>query len=265
MFVKYPRTEHLQGSKKLDQDSHFSSHKNDEGIAFEFLSHQIVVEEKMDGIGLGFGFENGQLYIQHRGHIYPSAVLRLGNLPFYIQDFYHWLLDYETLYYTVLEERYVLFGEWLKYKHTIFYNALPCYFMEYDIYDRNNDFFLSTPEREKLLVNYRQDIFSVAVLQTGDSLRLEDIKSLLLNKQYSIGKNHNWKNQLDTLIKKGNFTPISIYQETLNDNLFEGFYIKTENQIAVTGRYKWIRKSFMDIVLKNDHWKNRKVITNTLL
>ena len=50
-----------------------------------------------------------------------------------------------------LGHRYVLFGEWLFAKHTIFYDRLPHYFLEFDVYDRVADRFLSTPARRALL------------------------------------------------------------------------------------------------------------------
>lgn len=263
MFIKYPRTEHLCGSKFLDLGGDFSSLKNLEGYSFAQLSGQtIVVEEKMDGIGLGLGFSNGQVYIQHRGHIYSQNEMTDYNAPYYIKDFYQWFLQYEELFYFILGERYTLFGEWLKYKHTVFYNDLPSYFMEYDIYDKENCYFLSTNKRLDLLKDYKESISSVHVLYQNQDLSLKDIQQLLLTTQYSIGKNEHWKNDLIEFCNLNNLDITTILNETLNDNLFEGFYIKTENEDQVIGRYKWIRKSFIDIILNNEHWKNRTTIYN---
>lgn len=264
MFIKYPRTEHLQGSKFLDLDSNFASDKNLEGYSFDKLStnDNVIIEEKMDGIGLGFGFDNGYVYIQHRGHIYYQSEINAYNAPYYIKDFFQWLLQYEELFYSILEERYVLFGEWLKYKHTVFYNVLPSYFMEYDIYDKNHDYFLSTQKRLELIGQYNKEITSVYVLEQTQKLSLNDIHYLLLNTQYSIGKNKDWKTDLTDICQSNRIDITNTFNETLNDNLFEGFYIKVENEDQVLERYKWIRKNFIDIVLTNDHWKNRTTIYN---
>ena len=43
----------------------------------------------------------------------------------------------------VLGDRYILYGEWLYAKHTVFYNSLPHYFLEYDLLDRFPGQFLS--------------------------------------------------------------------------------------------------------------------------
>lgn len=73
MFIKYPRTEHLFGSKLLDIGN-LSNNLDKQTCLFPELTnstnHTIIIEEKMDGIGLGIGFFNAQLYIQHRGHTY---------------------------------------------------------------------------------------------------------------------------------------------------------------------------------------------------
>ncbi len=45
-----------------------------------------------------------------------------------------------------------MYGEWLHKKHAIFYDALPHYFCEFDIWDRHNNCFLSTQKRHQLLL-----------------------------------------------------------------------------------------------------------------
>jgi RNA ligase len=62
----------------------------------------------------------------------------------------------------VLGDRYVLYGEWLYAKHTVFYNALPHYFLEYDVLDLHTQQFLSTQVRRVLLAAL--PIVSVPVL-----------------------------------------------------------------------------------------------------
>ncbi len=44
-----------------------------------------------------------------------------------------------------------MYGEWLYAKHTVFYDNLPHYFMEFDVLDRLTRAFLSTTARRELL------------------------------------------------------------------------------------------------------------------
>lgn len=249
MYTKYPRTEHLYGSKSLDIGS---SHKSQ-----PLLGTYCVIEEKMDGIGLGIGFNGGHPYIQHRGHIYT-----LNTLPPLLQGFGQWVSNHEELLYTVLDEQFIMFGEWLEYKHTVFYNQLPDYFMEYDIADKISGEFLSTTKRQQLLEPY--EIYSVHVMDKLPNLTLEDLLELLNKIPYSVGKNSRWQSDLKTLCEQNKINYPMVLQQTLCDDLFEGFYIKTENNDIVTGRYKWIRKSFLEVVLKSPHWKEQPTLLNQL-
>jgi hypothetical protein len=50
-----------------------------------------------------------------------------------------------------LGNRYVLYGEWLFARHTIPYDELPHYLLEFDVLDREADQFLRTDRRQALL------------------------------------------------------------------------------------------------------------------
>jgi hypothetical protein len=57
------------------------------------------------------------------------------------------------LLWELLGDRYVMYGEWLYARHTIFYTHLPHYFLEFDILDTQNDHFLDMPRRQVLLAS----------------------------------------------------------------------------------------------------------------
>jgi len=44
-----------------------------------------------------------------------------------------------------------MYGEWLYAKHTIYYDQLPAYFLEFDVLDMQIGEFLSTARRRELL------------------------------------------------------------------------------------------------------------------
>ena len=58
-----------------------------------------------------------------------------------------------------------MYGEWMVAKHTAFYDALPHYFMEFDVLDTETGNFLSTDARRLLLSQC--PVHSVKVLETG--------------------------------------------------------------------------------------------------
>ena len=62
-IIKYPRTEHLEGSGIQVGDEDLNQ------IPFsEILGKNIVVEEKIDGANVGISFQGGNLLLQSRGH-----------------------------------------------------------------------------------------------------------------------------------------------------------------------------------------------------
>lgn len=253
-YIKYPRTEHLLGSKILDL-SHFNQHFQDnDAVSFPILNENefFVIEEKMDGIGLGICFINDKIHIQQRGHLFP-----LDETPDLLKNFKFWVQYNEELLYCIIGHRYTLFGEWLEFKHTVFYNHLDSLFLEYDLFDHDNNIFLSTHQRYKIIDN---QIPSVKVLQESLSLDLSSIKNLLTNNPKSYFNNSQWDKDYQELIKK---YPQSC-EDTIKNAGYEGFYIKVENQQQTFHRYKWIRKEFFDIVVQNQHWKDKPLIKNKL-
>ena len=50
-----------------------------------------------------------------------------------------WASVHRDAFYRVLGNRYIMYGEWMYAKHTVFYDALSNYFLEFDIYDKKED------------------------------------------------------------------------------------------------------------------------------
>ena len=57
----------------------------------------------------------------------------------------------QQAFFEVLGTRYVMYDEWVYAKHTVFYDKLPHYFLEFDVLDRQTGRFLDTPSRCELL------------------------------------------------------------------------------------------------------------------
>lgn len=253
-YIKYPRTEHLIGSKLLNQDNFHLNIKDNGSIKFPILQSDqtFVIEEKMDGIGLGICFIDDQVYIQQRGHLFS-----LSQTPDLLKNFVNWVNYNEELLYLLIGNRYTLFGEWLEYKHTVFYNNLHSYFLEYDMYDHKHNLFLSTEQRYLLLNN---QIPSVKVLEQTCHLDLAFIGNLLKTHSTSFFNNSQWQSDYQKMLS--HFPQAQ--QDTLQNGRYEGFYIKVENSTQTLERFKWISKDFFDIVQKNEHWKNKALIKNKL-
>src|SRR5436309_3513434 len=132
---KYPRTQHLQGSRLQPGDEDLTA------VPFSALKGKyLVVEEKLDGANAGLSFDaNGQLFLQSRGHFLTG-----GAREKHFNLFKQWANTIAQDLWPVLGDRFVMYGEWLYAKHTIFYDLLPAYFLEFDLLDTQTGDFLST-------------------------------------------------------------------------------------------------------------------------
>ena len=69
-IYKYPRTRHIEGSRKQSGDEDLKS------VAFdEVRGRYLVLEEKVDGANCGISFgADGRMYLQSRGQDRKSVV-----------------------------------------------------------------------------------------------------------------------------------------------------------------------------------------------
>lgn len=251
-FFKYPRTQHIEGSRIQKGDEDLKQ------VSFDFLKgNYCVLEEKVDGANTGISFdENGRLYLQSRGHVLNGGY---GEKQFTL--FKKWANCYQYDLYQVLSDRYIMYGEWLYAKHTVFYDALTHYFMEFDIYDKKKNIFLSTKKRQELLKNCPY-IVSVLILYEGGLSSLKQLKSFLKDSHF---KSKNWKQNLEKSCKKLNMNEEIVRKQTDDSDLMEGIYIKIEDEEKVIERLKYVRGSFLNTILNSEtHWKDRPIIPNQL-
>lgn len=254
-MFKYPRTQHIQGSRLQNGDHDLEAVSWD-----ELKGKNLVIEEKMDGANAGISFVDGKLMLQSRGHY-----LRGGPRERHFDRLKQWAAARQDELYFILGDRYVMYGEWLYAKHTCFYDALPHYFMEFDIYDTRENVFLSTPARKDLIKTStvpEHVIVSVLVLAEGEFDKLEDITNLIVHSHF---KNdvETWNNALKAAAKEAGAH--DVVQHTDPSSKMEGLYIKWEEDGVVKGRYKFVRSSFTNSIMNQDeHWLNRPIVANKL-
>ena len=156
-IFKYPRTRHLEGSRQQLGDGDLNVVKLE-----EIKGSYLVLEEKVDGANCGISFGgDGKMYLQSRGHFLNGGY---GERQFDL--FKVWASCFESSLHALLGDQYVMYGEWLFAKHTVFYDRLPHYFMEFDIFDKRQQRFFSTRKRREFLDN-APFIHSVRVLTQG--------------------------------------------------------------------------------------------------
>ncbi|MCD8110482.1 MAG: RNA ligase family protein [Clostridiales bacterium] len=248
---KYPRTPHLEGSHLQPGDEDLTQ------IPFSDIKGKtLVVEEKIDGANSAISFDNsGKLFLQSRGH-YLTGGYRERHYNLMKQ----WACAHEIALHSVLGERYIMYGEWMYAKHSIFYDLLPHYFMEFDIFDRRERVFLDTAERRR--ITEKLPIKSVPVLKSGAFSNREDLLVLLGVSNY-ISDRH-MKNLQDEADRQG-LDVQKILSETDNSRFMEGLYIKVEENGCVVNRLKYVRGSFLQNIAQSEtRWLDRPIVPNRL-
>jgi hypothetical protein len=248
---KYPRTPHLQGSRLQPGDEDL-----DQAPFDEVRGRYVVVEEKLDGANAGLRFDaSGRLLLQSRGHFLTGGVREK-----HFDLFKQWATAQSWCLWERLGERYAVFGEWLYAKHTVFYDALPHYFLEFDVIDLDGGDFLSTQNRRELFQGL--PVASVPVLYEGPATTLDDLLALIGRSRY---KSPAWREHLLTACAEQHVGPEQAWKETDESDLMEGLYVKVEEAGRVVARYKWVRASFLTAVLDSGtHWLRRPIVPNRL-
>ncbi len=251
-MFKYPRTRHIAGSRLQPGDEDLDA------LPFESIAGcDLVIEEKMDGANAAVSFgQDGVLLLQSRGHY-----LHGGPREKHFDLFKTWAARHQDALRAVLGIRFVMFGEWLYAKHTVFYDRLPHYFLEFDVLDREASTFLSTPRRKELLRGL--PVESVPILAQGRFTNIGDVTAML---GPSTCKSSEWRNALITTASSVPRLDVErVTRETDPSDNMEGLYVKHEEHGLVIGRYKYVRASFFTTVTESDsHWHSRPIVPNTL-
>ncbi len=222
-FLKFPRTPHLfvMSGLNVRDDKVLSSEERS-----LFYANPIILEEKTDGANVGISFSsNGELRVQNRGnYIIPGFAPQFDKI-------WPWLSKRTEQLHETLKDRFVLFGEWCYAKHSIHYTKLPDWFLAFDIYDRQENQFLTVERRNAMLGN-----INIAVIQM-------------------VGNGIFAQNQLVKLLKK--------QPSTYCEGKMEGLYLRLEDERFLKLRAKVVQANFIQSI--SNHWSREKLVENRLL
>lgn len=251
-LFRYPRTPHLEGSRLQEGD-----HGHDHVPYRELRGLRLVVEEKLDGANTGISFSPaGELLLQSRGHylVGGGRERQFNFIKAWAQAHAGWLLQR-------LEDRYVMYGETMSKKHSVFYDALPHHFFEFDVLDRRTGQFLSTAARRALLAG--GPVLSVPVLYDGVApARLADLKALL---RPSLAKTARWRDAFEATVRREGLDLALAWKQCDKSDLSEGLYLKVEADGQTLGRYKWVRADFVQAILASEkHHSEQPYVPNQL-
>ena len=251
IIIKYPRTPHIQGSRLQPGDEDLRQRPFS-----DIAGRHVVLEEKIDGANSAASFtDEGELRLQSRGHFLTG-----GYRERHYNLMKQWGVVHKDRLYEVLGQRYIMYGEWMYAKHTIYYDALPHYFMEFDVLDRENGRFLDTSSRHELLKDL--PICHVPVLASGIFNSMDEVLKYLGDSLYITDAHiEHLREDADKL----GLDADRVCRETDASRLMEGIYIKVEENGEVVDRMKYVRASFLQTVEESQsHWLDRPIVPNRI-
>jgi hypothetical protein len=255
-IIKYPRTRHVEGSRlqKGDEDLDIVS------LAQLYGKH-LVIEEKVDGANSGISFDSAErLQLQSRGHFLTG-----GPRETQFTLFKQWGATHADLLYCALGDQYVAYGEWMYSKHTVFYDRLPHYWMEFDIIDRGRStpdapWYLDTRSRAELLNGV--PIVPVRVLWQGTWTPDMHFEDFIARSHF---KSPGWRESLRRQVESLGQPWDLVWKHTDPSDHMEGVYIKWEEDGRVKDRYKFVRPDFVSLLIDNaTHHLNLPLTPNLL-
>lgn len=246
-IVKFPRTPHLEGSELQPGDDDVPR------MYRRALEGEVVVTEKLDGINVGLRFDaSGRPWLFSRAHF-------LGNERWF-DRLKAQIAGSAAACFERLGDRYVLYGEWLYAKHTVFYDALPAWLFVFDALELAPQRFLGTAERAQLLDGL--GFTTAPELWRGPGRELPPVEALLGRSRFaSTGLRENF----EALVASRGLDLERERAQTELSGLMEGLYFRLEREGRFVSRCKFVRPGFRQaIAASGSHWASRPLVPNLL-
>jgi len=192
--------------------------------ACALLERPAIVEEKVDGACIGLSVTPDEaVRVQNRGgYLTPNSHAQFRPL-------WPWLARREAGVRESLGRDLIVFGEWCYARHAVAYDALPDWFLAFDVYDRSTERFWSRARREDL--TSRLGLASVPRLAAGrfDRAGLERL----------------------------------LGPSRVGSSPMEGIYLRWEEGPWLAARAKLVRASWLPH--DEEHWSRRPIVPNRRL
>ncbi|MCY3019702.1 MAG: RNA ligase family protein [Planctomycetota bacterium] len=207
-FYPLPRTPHCPLDSAVVDDDRVLTQAEFSPLVRD---HVVIVQEKLDGTCCSFHYEGRWvLVLQKRAGLISSGEREVYNMfRLWAQQRIEWLYD-------IVGEEYVLFGEYVRVRHGVFYDLLPDEFVAFDLLHKATGRFLGF---EEFLERLTGRLAVVPVLWQGPGIQLPPLPSLLGRSRFG--------------------------HETA-----EGCYLRFEKDGRLCGRAKWRRSQVASAELR---------------
>jgi len=226
VLPEYPATRHLPWKPNNKGDKLATLQE----AAVIFDGERTCVQEKIDGANCGMAYLNGHPVVRNRTKILRKGQEMKNPSQAQFASAWNWMHQNKSMF-DVLDEHgpYSVYGEWMIQQHGMEYDALPEWFIAFDVYDWEKDHYIDPKKADNIL---RACGFSV-------------IPTLLYGKLDSY----------ETLEELANGPSIF----TLGAKR-EGIIVKVSNGESITTKFKMVRQGFEQGCLLGDEIKRNKKV-----
>jgi hypothetical protein len=226
ILPEFPKTEHLPSL------GHYAPNaSSDDRVASAQIASivngnvNVYVEEKLDAANSGICHYDGQPIIRNRNHVLRKGYGRKRtNAKLQFAPIWNWYYEsvekFERLN-DALGFYASVYGEWMYFTGTIFYDKLPAYFVAYDIWDSEERCFLPPTVTRAALE--RVGFAVPPLLQIG-------VKSY---------------DELVSHFVQSAWAAAPELQSRPGNALREGVYLKVFDENKITHRFKMVRQGFL--------------------
>lgn len=225
ILPSFPITAHLPYKPNTDPTDTITT-SAEAGVVF---TSNVSIEEKIDGASLGIKWHDGHPLIRNRDHILRKGYTKATAAKQQFASVWTWFYENEEKFKALSEMGpYCVYGEWCVAQHGIHYTKLPDWFIAYDVYNHEKDFFVSPPTARQWLTELG---FNLPTL-------------------YSSGPYHGGYEELEQFANS-----ISTFAESKA----EGIYLKVYDDERITHRFKMVREDFV----RGAFWNPKVLNKNT--
>jgi len=224
VLPEYPATRHLPWKPNSKGDKVATQQE----AAVIFDGERTCVQEKIDGANCGMAYLNGHPVVRNRKNILRKGQEMKNPSQAQFASSWNWMHQNKSMFHTLDEHGpYSVYGEWMIQQHGMEYNALPEWFIAFDVYDWEKDHYIDPKNADDIL---RACGFSV-------------IPTLLYGK-------------LDSYVTLEEFANgPSVFAIGAKR---EGIIVKVSNGESITTKFKMVRQGFDQGCLLGDEIKRNK-------
>ena len=261
---KFPRTSHLLnpgGTAVTRDDLLLPPHEAalfyaDAGKSKSFTvggikNRIVIVQEKVDGANLGISLTSDFKFVfQNRSSFVTAASgTQWKALDTWVAAHRHELLEFME------PNRHVLFGEWCRIQHSVFYDQLPDTFVAFDLYD-SQAHRPSDSKEKQALAKSKKSSSSNKILSGRfySHARLQKIlqETSIVSVPVLTKQKFDSASQLLELLESQ-----SAYRKT---GFLEGIYLRIDGEDYLESRCKLVRPDFVQGI--EEHWSKGQPVKN---